>query len=172
MTPLEPHPASRRRRLVAAFFIGLAGLVLLAVGLDGPWRRGLGWGAFDLGGLNQIAGAALALAGLALVIESVKVQYTLGQGTPVPLAATRQLVTAGPYAWTRNPMTLGALDLYLGLGLGLGSGLILGLTALVFTGLLTYIYIHETRELGERFGEAYHAYRRRTPFLIPRRPRP
>jgi protein-S-isoprenylcysteine O-methyltransferase Ste14 len=38
---------------------------------------------------------------------------------------------------------------------------------IVFSALLTFIYFHETRELSERFGEEYLAYKKRTPFLLP-----
>lgn len=165
--PTAP-PAARRRRVIAVFFTGLAGLALLAaaVGWGCDWR--LGWLPFDWGGLQLVLGAGLGVGGLALVIWSVAVQYTLGQGTPAPAVATRHLVTQGPYACTRNPMTLGALGLYLGIGLGLGAGTVVALTAVVFSLLLTFIYVHETRELTERFGDRYRDYRRRTPFLIPR----
>ena len=122
---------------------------------------------FDFGWINKTLGAAMVIGGLALVIWSVSIQYTLGKGTPAPRVATQRLVTQGPYAWTRNPMTLGALSLYLGIGVWQGAGLVILLTAIVFSALLTYIYIHETRELTDRFGLEYMAYKKRTPFLIP-----
>lgn len=174
--PPSPIPTHRRVAVIALFFIGLAGLALLAVAIDWLWRDLGGCCAFGLRGFESLIGGALALAGLALVLWSVRVQYTVGHGTPVPRVATQRLVTTGPYAWSRNPMTLGALILYLGVGIGLGSGFVIALTGIVFTGLLRYIAVHETRELTQRFGEAYRAYCRRTPFLIPWRlstpPRP
>lgn len=168
MTPPPSHPIRRRLAVIALFFVGLAGLAGLAVVIDRLWRSLGACCTFDLGGLAPVVGGGLALAGLGLVIWSVWVQYTQGHGTPAPLVATRQLVTTGPYVWCRNPMTLGALIFYLGLGFSLGSGFVLALTGLVFTGLLRYIAVHETRELTQRFGEDYRAYCRRTPFLIPR----
>jgi protein-S-isoprenylcysteine O-methyltransferase Ste14 len=65
-------------------------------------------------------------------------------------------------------MTLGALLLYLGISAWMGSGVVLILTVVVFGALLTFIYVHETRELTERFGNAYLEYRQKTPFLLPR----
>jgi protein-S-isoprenylcysteine O-methyltransferase Ste14 len=65
-------------------------------------------------------------------------------------------------------MTLGALLLYLEIGVWMGSSVVLTLTVVIFSGLLTFIYVHETRELAERFGAAYLEYRKRTPFLLPR----
>lgn len=157
-----------RRRVVAIFFAGLLGLAVAAGALDWVCDRAGGWLAFDRGWLNRAPGLALSLAGLALVAWSVRVQYVRGGGTPAPMVPTRQLVTAGPYAWTRNPMTLGALGLYLGIGLALGSGGVLALTLMVFSLLLTYIYVHEARELAGRFGSDYLDYKKRTPFLLPR----
>ncbi len=106
------------------------------------------------------------------MVWSVRVLYTIGAGTPAPKVATQGLVTQGPYAHTRNPMTLGALSMYLGIGVWMGSGVVIILTLIVFSGLLTYIHIHETRELAERFGQAFLKHREKTPFLAPRCRRP
>ena len=151
------------------FFLGLLFMAMLAVGIG--WALA-DWARVYLGWPNLVIGALLTVGGLALVAWSVRIQYILGKGTPAPKVATQRLVTQGPYAYTRNPMTLGALLMYLGIGIWLGSGVVVILTLLVFSALLTYIYIHETGELTERFGEAYVAYRKRTPFLLPRLWRP
>lgn len=162
--PVE-HSTKLRRRVVALFFSGL--LLMAGLALAIGWMSG-DWGRIRQGWLNQALGPALLLGGLALVVWSVRVQYRLGKGTPSPRVSTLELVTQGPYACTRNPMTLGALLLYLGLGIWIGSGVVIALTLIIFSGLLTFIYIHETRELAERFGDKFLEYRRRTPFLIPR----
>lgn len=128
-------------------------------------------GRIRLGWLNPAIGVPLAAGGLALVAWSVHAQYILGKGTPAPMVATQRLVTQGPYTYSRNPMTLGALLMYMGIGFWIGSGAVILLTIIVFSVLLTYIYIHETHELSERFGLEYLAYKRRTPFLFPRLPK-
>lgn len=161
----KKHPEKLRQRVITLFF---AGLLLMAV-----VAAGVGWACADLGRirlgwLNQVGGLAAILGGLALVAWSVYIQYTLGKGTPAPKVATQRLVTHGPYAYTRNPMTLGSLLMYLGIGFWLGSGVVIILTVIVFSGLLTFIHVHETEELAERFGEEYLEYRSRTPFLLPR----
>ena len=165
MTAAQGHPEKLRRRVVALFFLGLLLMVVLALGIGWGCED---WGKVRLGWLNQAGGGALTLGGLALVVWSVRIQYTLGKGTPAPKVATQSLVMQGPYAYTRNPMTLGALCMYLGIGVWMGSGVFIGLTVIVFSGLLTFILIHETRELSERFGEEYLEYKNRTPFLLPR----
>jgi|APMed6443717190_1056831.scaffolds.fasta_scaffold96598_2 protein-S-isoprenylcysteine O-methyltransferase Ste14 len=154
-----------RRRVIVLFFLGLLMMAIIAIGIG--WACG-DWGRIRIGWLNQFLGPALTVGGLALVGWSVRVQYVLGQGTPAPKVATQKLVTQGPYAYTRNPMTLGALFMYLGLGAWMGSGVVVLLTVIVFSALLTFIYFHETRELTERFGEEYLSYKKRTPFVWPR----
>ena len=159
------HPEKLRRRVIALFFSGLLVMAFAALGIG---RLCGDWGTVYLGWLGQILGLCLLVSGLALVIWSVNIQYRLGEGTPAPKVATRRLVTAGPYAHSRNPMTLGALLLYLGLGIWMGSLVVVSLVVLVFSGLLSYIYFHETRELAGRFGQEYLEYKQNTPFLLPR----
>lgn len=164
MTQSEGHPEKLRVQVISLFFAGLLLIAILAIGMGWACR---GWGTFSLGWLNPALGSVLTLGGLALVIWSVATQYTLGKGTPAPKVPTQRLVIQGPYAYSRNPMTLGALILYLGIGFWMGSGVLILLTVVVVSALLTFIYFHETRELTERFGEAYLEYQKRTPFLLP-----
>ena len=156
-----------RKVVIAIFFASLALLAVLLVAL-GHWLDGwLQTPAFDLGVANPAVGALLSLVGAGLVVWSVYAQYAIGQGTPAPMVATQRLVVEGPYAYSRNPMTLGALLFYLGIGAGMGSLAAIAVVLPVFAGLLTYIYSHETRELEGRFGAAYLDYKNRTPFLLP-----
>lgn len=164
MNQPEEHPEKLRRRVIALFFSGLLVLALIILGIG--WACG-DWGKVSLGWLNHAAGFVLTLGGLALIVWSVHIQYTFGKGTPAPKVATQRLVTHGPYACTRNPMTLGGLLMYLGIGIWIGSGVVIILVVIVVSGLLTFIYIHETRELRARFGNEYLEYRKRTPFLLP-----
>ncbi len=165
MNEARGHSDGLRRRVIVLFFLGLLSMAILALGIN---RVCADWGRLRLGWLNQALGPALTVGGFALVGWSVRIQYVLGIGTPAPKVATQKLVTQGPYAYSRNPMTLGALLLYLGIGVWMGSGVVMLLTVIVFSALLTFIYFHETRELSERFGEEYLAYKKRTPFLWPR----
>jgi protein-S-isoprenylcysteine O-methyltransferase Ste14 len=153
-----------KRKVITVFFLGLLLMIVVEVGIG--WVCGE-WGRIRLGGLNQVLGPVLTIGGIVLVIWSVLTQYIIGNGTPAPKVATQKLVIQGPYSYTRNPMTLGALFLYSGIGVWMGSAVLIILSVVVFSILLTFIYIHETRELVERFGEEYLNYRKRTPFLIP-----
>jgi len=107
--------------------------------------------------------------GLAIVAWAVIAQWRTGRGTPAPTAPTSSLVTSGPYRLCRNPIQLGAMIYYLGLGTWLSS-IMVGILAFLIALLLASLYNRfiEERELEARFGEVYKAYREKTPFLIPR----
>ena len=153
-----------KRKVIALIYFGLILMIVVEVGIG--WICGE-WGRIRPGWLNQVLGPVLTIGGIALVIWSVLTQHRVGDGTPAPMVATQKLVTQGPYSYTRNPMTLGALFLYSGIAIWMSSGVLIILSTIIFSTLLTFIYIHETRELAERFGEEYLEYRKRTPFLIP-----
>ncbi len=163
-----------RQRLVllaaaAVLFLGILPLALIRLGrqLDGV----LGWPALLHPPVNAILGALLVLAGWGLAVWTIYVQFTLGRGTPVPVMATQKLIIRPPYSYCRNPMALGTIFAYLGVSVVIGS---LGAALLVLLGatvLLIYIKVVEEQEMVARFGEDYLAYRRRVPFIIPRRSR-
>jgi len=159
---------TKPKLVIGLFFAGLSAMAILELLLIQGLHRLAGWTRLFMSPFDSILGFLLVAAGLALVIGSVWVQYTLGEGAPAPMAATKKLVTRGPYAYTRNPMTLGAAMLYLGIAVWQSSILMAALVLIVFASLLTYIYFHETSELANRFGAEYRAYRQKTPFLFPR----
>jgi protein-S-isoprenylcysteine O-methyltransferase Ste14 len=158
-------PARLKKNVISIFSFAL--LILVAVEVGIVWLFG-SWGNFGHGWWNLLIGALMTVGGILLVGWSISIQYTLGEGTPFPKVATQQLITTGPYGYTRNPMTLGAFLLYLGIAIGMGSIPVILLVLVIFTILLTFIFKHETPELTERFGTDYLDYRKRTPFLIPR----
>jgi protein-S-isoprenylcysteine O-methyltransferase Ste14 len=95
--------------------------------------------------------------------------WFVGEGTPAPTAPTQRLVVEGPYKLCRNPMKLGAISYYLGLGTlfhSLTTGLICFFVGLIIGTL--YHKLVEEKELLIRFGEDYEKYKRSTPFLMPR----
>jgi protein-S-isoprenylcysteine O-methyltransferase Ste14 len=118
--------------------------------------------------VSRIVGGLLTVLGFSLGLWSVEVQVDRGRGTPLPVMPTQELLTEGPFRYCRNPMTLGAILAYLGMAVAArttaGTALVLSLAA----SLLVYLKRLEEGELAERFGEAYLAYRRETPFIIPR----
>jgi protein-S-isoprenylcysteine O-methyltransferase Ste14 len=68
-------------------------------------------------------------------------------------------------------MTLGTILAYLGLSIAAATIVGVILVAALAALLLLYIKRMEEKELAERFGEEYLAYKRDVPFIIPRMPR-
>jgi protein-S-isoprenylcysteine O-methyltransferase Ste14 len=123
---------------------------------------------FYYGLINRVIGLLFIVVGWLFANWTVKVQLSLGKGTPIPLMATQKLVVKGPYTYCRNPMTLGTTIFYLGVAIWLGSFSAVGLATIYPVGILIYIKLIEERELEERFGYEYLEYKKRTSFLIPR----
>jgi len=165
---------SARQRLTAMFFEGILFVLIFpyllikgGIALD----RSLGLPRLFFGLPSQIIGGLLVATGGFFALWSIYAQFTRGRGTPVPVMATQELIADGPFAYCRNPMSLGTYAVCLGVAVWIGSlsaaGIVL-LFALLLTGYLLFI---EEKELAARFGQAYLDYKRRTPFLIPRRPK-
>lgn len=121
------------------------------------------------GYLNFVIALICGAFGFFFAFWSVVIQFRLGIGTPAPMMATRKLIIEGPYAYCRNPMTLGLAMLYLGIGIWIGSLSFIGLTLLFISLLLVYVKFIEEKELEKRFGQEYLEYKRKIPFLIPKR---
>lgn len=165
---------SLRRRLAATLPAGLlfVGLIPLTLAWLGPRAdRALGLPPFPHGPAVLPAAALLVAAGGFFALWTVYVQFARAEGTPLPMMPTQRLLTDGPFAWCRNPMTFGTVSVYLGLSLAVGAWSALALVALGAALLLSYIRRVEEAELGLRFGADYLQYRERTPFFLPRPPR-
>ncbi len=154
--------------LAGPVFLGL--LPLLVAGVGPRLDRRLGLPRPGIEGPSRILGGLLTVLGFSLGFWSIDTQLTRGRGTPLPVMPTQELLTEGPFRYCRNPMTLGTVLAYLGMAVAArttaGMVLVLSLAA----SLLVYLKRLEEGELAERFGEAYLAYRRETPFIIPRLP--
>ena len=165
------HSEARRiatTLLAGPVFLGL--LPLLVAGVGPRLDRRLGLPSFRIGRTSSVLGGLLVVLGFSVGFWSVITQLTRGRGTPLPVMPTQELLTEGPFRYCRNPMTLGTILAYLGIGVAVGTvagtSLVLGLAG----SLLVYLKRLEEGELAERFGEAYLAYRREVPFIIPRLP--
>ncbi len=119
--------------------------------------------------LEAAVGVACVLVGIWLALWATTTFWRTGDGTPNPLAPTQTLVVTGPYRYCRNPIQLGLMCYYLGVGslfVSLTAGLVMFLLALIVG--TAWHKLGEEKELLLRFGSAYEEYRRRTPFLFPR----
>lgn len=165
---------SRRRRLIMTpvgliIFFGLLWLVVVgSARLDGA----LGLPALLPGVPGLAIGWGLIAVGVMLWIWClVWFRRVGGGGTPVPFNPPPRLVTAGPYAWVRNPMLSGVFAFMFGLGFILHS------VSMVFLWTPLFVVINvielkkvEEPELERRFGTSYGDYKRRVPMFVPRPP--
>jgi protein-S-isoprenylcysteine O-methyltransferase Ste14 len=150
-------------------FLILIPYILLVVSPSLDARLGLD--RLSPGPASFIIGAILVVVGLFFAQWSILVQFTHGRGTPLPMIPTQRLITSGPFQYCRNPMTLGTILAYLGLSIAAATIVGVILVAALAALLLLYIKRMEEKELAERFGEEYLAYKRDVPFIIPRMPR-
>ena len=91
----------------------------------------------------------------------------IGQGTPLPLDSSRNLVVKGIYAFVRNPMAISGVGQGLAVGLFLGSPLVL--VYAVMGGLIWQLIFRplEEEDLLKRFGADYEDYCREIRCWIP-----
>ncbi|MFC4532519.1 methyltransferase [Sphaerisporangium dianthi] len=146
-------PARVAFQVALASGLGLAAPVLTT----GVWRQP----AWALA-LAAQALAAPMLLGLAAVREFAAV----GGGTPLPYDPPGRLVTGGPYAYVRNPMQVAMTAGYLVLAALDAVFLVAAFVTFCYgAGLAAW---HEGERLEQRFGGAWHDYRRRVRPWIPR----
>ncbi len=132
-------------------FIYLAGLVLL-LGLDwlAPFALGLGSVGFGLGGVLLVAGCAVNLWGVYTLLRHRTAVH--------PTHAASELVTSGPFAWSRNPLYVGLNAIFLGVtaiaDTGWGLVVFVAVVAIMHFGVIR----PEEAHLRARFGDAFEAY--------------
>ncbi|MEQ1694971.1 MAG: isoprenylcysteine carboxylmethyltransferase family protein [Hyphomicrobiaceae bacterium] len=105
----------------------------------------------------QIWGLLIAAAGLGIAVLGLGA-FQRARTTFVPNRPATALATGGIYKVTRNPMYLGVLVLFVGLGLAIKSGWLLVAVPLVAYALQKLAIEREEAYLTRRFGEAYLAY--------------
>ena len=143
--------------LFTALFVAAALLVDGWLGLSGRLPEGT----------RLLVGLPLIAVGIA-VIAWPAIHFLRVRGTPVPFNPPPELVATGPYRFVRNPMVTGVFVLLFGIGFALSSPSLVGL----FTPLYVLANAWELKrieepELERRLGEAYVAYRDRTPMFVP-----
>ena len=164
------HEYSEKQRIIAVIFGGLIFWIIIPlfiIAVSSYVDLWLCLPTFSYGLINPVVGLLFIIIGWLFANWTVKVQFSLGRGTPIPMMATQRLVIQGPYTYCRNPMTLGTAIFYLGVAIWLGSFSAVGLGLVYPVGILIYIKLIEEKELEERFGSEYLEYKKSTPFLIP-----
>lgn len=141
----------------------------------------IGWGAGRLRPLDaswglllpswaRVPGAIGLVAGAAGVIICGAMLSGRGIGT-LPAGERfmpRDFVSSGPFRYVRNPMSLAAIVLFVGIALCDRSTLALALAAVFAVGLHLLAVRVEEPGLEARFGESYRVYKRHVPRWVPR----
>ena len=109
--------------------------------------------------LAAVVGVILLLLGFLLRLWAV-VHFYNHRMRVISLEPQGSLVTAGPYRYSRNPLYLGAnVFCFFGAGLLLGSPTALIMTA-VHLPFVNLIIRREERQLEQKFGERFRAYKK------------
>ena len=117
----------------------------IETGLPWPWR-----------------GVGLAVIGLGLGLDLLSIFTLVRHKTTFrPDQGTTQLVTSGPYAFSRNPIYLGNTIAFAGAALAFDMLWLVIVLPLVTLAVQRLAIEREERHLAKVFGGAWEAYRRR-----------
>jgi protein-S-isoprenylcysteine O-methyltransferase Ste14 len=171
MSTPEPSGASPARKagvprrlafLLAPFlFLVAHGVLPWAIALLGAWY---GWtdGSPALWNLLGLVPVALGLMGLLWLIVNGYAEYAQVPERIELNWEPKNLMTRGPFAYSRHPMYVTELALWLGWAVLYGSIIVLaGFVALCV--VVNILAPREERALEAKFGEAYRQYRARVP---------
>lgn len=167
--PQPPRPASLPRWLVLVLapVVWLVGLPAVHLGV--PWalshlgpRYGWADGGPATGNLLGLAVVGLGAALLGWVmLHGFSRSRDLPERVPVDWSPAL-LMTGGPYAFSRHPMYIGELGLWLGSAVLYGSPAVLVGAVVVFA-LMRRLAVQEEGALEAKFGDAYRRYKARVP---------
>ncbi len=107
-----------------------------------------------------LLGVPLLVVGLAVGVAAL-LRFRADDTPFDPTASASTLVTGGIYRFTRNPMYLGALVAFTGLGLWLQNGWLLASMPVLIIALRQLAVVREEAYLERRFGQSYQDYKAR-----------
>ena len=169
---IHPFPLPIVYAIAVVLFLVVIPWLLLSLGLF--IDRTAGVPHLQMDNARYALGGAIAVVGLFWMLWTNVALVRIGGGHPQEafgrelLPASVHLVTVGPFARTRNPMTLGLLVVLEGLAIAIGSVATALLVVPAFT-VLAVLYLRHWEEprLLVRFGAQYEQYRREVPMLLP-----
>jgi protein-S-isoprenylcysteine O-methyltransferase Ste14 len=156
-----------RLRAVLGSLVFLVVAPGVAAGLV-PWAL-TGWEARATWPALQVAGIALVVAGVTVLLHAFARFAFEGLGTPAPVAPPERLVVGGLYRFVRNPMYLAVAATIVGQALLLGRTWLLAYAAVFLAIVAGFVRWYEEPTLRAAHGEEYEAYRRAVPAWLPRR---
>ena len=141
------------------------GFLLVHIAL--PWGLSLlspryGWVEGRPGWFN-LSSLLLVVAGIAGAIWTMVLHYIQAPEGWELERTPKYLLSRGPYKFTRNPMFLAELVLWLGWVLFYGSIAVLAGFSLFWVAMNFLAVPREERDLEARFGEAYRQYKSKVP---------
>lgn len=130
------------------------------------WNAELGWPVLR-SGPTRILGALMVVCGVGVLAHCTGLFAFVGRGTPVPVAPPEKLVIGGLYRYSRNPIYVANVAVWLGMFLWAGhlALLLLTVTGIIVTELV--IVLSEEPGLRRRFGRDYEDYCARVPRWLP-----
>lgn len=132
--------------------------LVYAIALGAAWWLEPHWPLdFDLGQSGRLLGWGLIGAGLLGFAWALSAIW--GHRTTVnPYKAASNLVTGGPFSYSRNPIYVSDWFVYLGVTLLLGTVWPLLFAPLVWMVMRHGVIAHEEAHLVAKFGDEYRAY--------------
>ena len=128
----------------------------------------LGWPVWQTGP-TRILGGLLIAGGVAVILYCTGVFARVGRGTPIPAAPPENLVIHGFFRFSRNPMYVADVAVWLGIFLFAGHAGLLLYAVIATLVVQAVIVLWEEPDLVRRFGAEYEAYQREVPrWLLPR----
>ncbi len=103
--------------------------------------------------------SVVSFAVSAMLAASSFVMFRRAGTSPLPIKPTTALITNGPYRFSRNPMYLSLVFLYIGLTLWLDDFWVLLLVPVVVVLVHYLAIVQEERYLERRFGKEYLRYK-------------
>jgi len=160
------HP-SLRRVVLALWGIAFVWLVFFhAPSRFMALNDELGWPVWRTGPTRALGGLTIA-AGIGLMLYCAGLFAKVGRGTPIPAAPPENLVIRGPYRFSRNPIYVADVAVWLGIFLFEGHAALVLYTVLATLVAELVIVFWEEPDLMRRFGSDYEAYREKVPRWLP-----
>ncbi len=169
---LESLPAPLRRVVLAiwgAAFIWLVFFYFPSQFIEMNTDRG--WPVWQ-SAPTQVLGGLMIAGGVGVMLYCTGLFARVGRGTPIPAAPPENLVIRGLYRYSRNPIYVANVVVWLGIFLWEGHVALLLLTVMAIAVTELVIVLSEEPGLRKRFGGDYECYCARVPRWLPLRPAP
>jgi protein-S-isoprenylcysteine O-methyltransferase Ste14 len=162
------EPWKHVRALLLVPFLGAVVIPGYILWLTGPDTFGL-WQSAPAARVGlPLLGGALFCLGVVLMLATIWLFMTVGQGTPAPWNPPQRFVVRGIYRYVRNPMIVGVHFVLFGEAVLAASLPLLGYFLLILIVNVVYIPLSEEPGLAKRFGDAHLTYKQNVPRWIPR----